>query len=329
MKRTGFIIERIADLDNLYEAFRLASRGKQRKKEVHKYVERLDENIALLRHQILQGDVSVGNYHYFTIYDPKERVICAADFNERVLHHAIINVCQNLFDRTLIDSTYATRKGKGVYSAIDKAVEACTKYRYTAKLDFRKYYDSVDHNILKSLLRRHFKDEYLLQIFDEIIDSYCVTEGKGLPIGNLTSQYFANAYLSIIDHYAKEELRASIYIRYMDDILIADNDRNRLKEIVQKLDNRATTYLYLTLKPPIFRPSKVGQIFLGYKILPYRYELSGRSKKRYRSKILEYDKRFKQGEWDEHTYQEHLLPLTAFVQHAVSSNFRGSCIEMV
>lgn len=211
MKRTGFLIERIADLDNLYEAFRRACRGKQRKEEVRRFREHFDENIALLHRQILEADVNVGNYHYFTIHDPKERTICAADFHERVLHHAIINVCGNLFDRTLIDTTYATRKGKGVYAAIDKAVEACTKYRYTAKLDFRKYYDSIDHDLLKCQLRRRFKDGLLLRIFDEIIDSYSASPGKGLPIGNLTSQYFANAYLSSLDHYVKEMLRAHIY----------------------------------------------------------------------------------------------------------------------
>lgn len=326
MKRTGFLIERIADLDNLYEAFRRACRGKQRKKEVLRFREHFDENIATLRRSILAGNVDVGNYHYFTIYDPKERVICAADFQERVLHHAIINVCHDLFDRTLIDTTYATRKGKGVYAAIDKAVEACSKYAYTAKLDFRKYYDSIDHDTLRSLLRRRFKDRLLLRIFDEIIDSYCVVEGRGLPIGNLTSQYFANAYLSPLDHYAKEVLHARVYIRYMDDILIADNDRSRLKEIVRAFGEQASAQLHLTLKPPMFRRSKEGQTFLGYRILPHHYRLAGRSKKRYRTKLAEYLKNFEQGRWDELTYQEHLLPLTAFVMHAVSRKFRGSCI---
>jgi len=327
MKRQGFLIDRIADSDNLYEAFRLSCRGKQRKEEVLLYREHIDYNIAILREQILSGDVNVGNYHYFTIFDPKERVICAADFPERVLHHAIINVCQEYFDKVLIDTTYATRKGKGVYAAIAKAVEANTKYKYTAKLDFRKYYDSIEHDILKILLRRKFKDGILLRIFDQIIDSYCVTEGKGLPIGNLTSQYFANAYLSPLDHYIKETLHAPMYIRYMDDILVAINDKVELREIVNKLETYASDKLHLNIKPPIFRQSKDGQVFLGYKVLPYRYELSARSKKRYRSKMIEYDKMLIKGKWTEQTYQEHILPLTAFVQHAVSSQFRMSCIN--
>lgn len=169
MKRVGNLIERIADLENLYEAFRKASKGKQRKAEVLEYQKHLDENISTLRKQILYGDVEVGNYHYFTIYDPKKRIICAADFKERILHHAIVNVCMPYFDSSLIDTTYATRKGKGIYAALDKAIVAFSMYRYSLKLDFRKYYDSINHDVLKRLLRRKFKDGRLLLILDAII----------------------------------------------------------------------------------------------------------------------------------------------------------------
>lgn len=329
MKRVGHLIDKIADIENLYEAFYQACRGKQRKKEVLLFRQNFDENIAMLHDQILSGNVRVGNYHYFTIHDPKERVICAADFNERVLHHAIINVCMPYFDRSLIETTYATRKGKGVYAAIDKAISAFAKYQYSLKLDFRKYYDSIDHKILKSLLRSKFKDNTLLQIFDKIIDSYSVSSGKGLPIGNLTSQYFANAYLSPLDHCVKEQLKAPIYIRYMDDILITCNDKSQLKDIYVSLNKYADEELNISLKPPIFRETRDGQIFLGYKIKPYRCELSGRSKKRYRQKLIDYNNKLESGEWNDQTYHEHILPLTAFVRHAVSKKFRQSCVEII
>src|SRR5574344_1276754 len=228
MKRQGYLTENIADLDNLYEAFRKACRGKLRKQEVLLFRKDLDKNIATLRQQILTGCIDVGHYHLFTIFEPKERKICAAEFKERVLHHAIINVCHDIFDSTLIDTTYATRKGKGVYAAVNKAVQALTKYKYTVKLDVRKYYDNISHDILKTALRRKFKDGYLLLTLDKIIDSYSTQDGRGLPIGNLTSQYFANFYLSSLDHFIKEHLRAPIYIRYMDDMLIAGNSKERL-----------------------------------------------------------------------------------------------------
>ncbi len=328
MKRVGFLIEKIADISNLYDAYGKACRGKYCQSKVKQYSQNLDDNISLLRKQLLNGDIDVGHYHYFTIYDPKKRLICAADFPERILHHAIVNICLPIFDKKLIDTTYATRKGKGIYAALDEAISACTKYEYAVKLDFRKYYDSVLHSVLKQQLRKIFKDGRLLLVFDKIIDSYSVSEGCGIPIGNLTSQYFANTYLSPLDHYVKEQLHAPSYIRYMDDVLIMDNDKERLVHIVKEMSRYASDILGLTLKPPIYRQTKYGQTFLGYKVLPYRCELSGRSKKRFRSKIVKYENYLKNGKWNEQTYQEHVLPLVAFVKHAVSNSFLKSCTKI-
>lgn len=299
MKRAGYLIERIASLDNLYLAFAKACRGKQRKAEVQQFRQSFDANIADLRSEILSGSVHVGDYHYFTIHDPKERVICAAPFCERVLHHALMNVCHEYFDRSLIDDTYATRPGKGVYSAIDKAVKAASRYEYMVKLDFRKYYDSISHDILKQKLKRKFKDERLLAIFCQIIDSYHADTGLGLPIGNLTSQYFANAYLSEFDHLAKERFRVPIYIRYMDDILLASDDKVKLMQQVWSLNDYARQTLLLTLKSPICHHSKNGVVFLGYRVLPHHYMLSGRSKRRFRSKLLAYEAKLTEGQWSQ------------------------------
>ena len=328
MKRVGHLMEQIASLDNLYLAYQKACRGKQRKREVLQFTEHFDEEIQRMRQEIIDGTISVGDYHYFTIHDPKERTICAAPFRERVLQHAIMNVCHQYFDRTLIDSTYATRKGKGVYAALDKAVKAMSRYEYSVKLDFRKYYDSIDHAVLKENLRRRFKDKELLLLFDKIIDTYCVTEGKGLPIGNLTSQYFANAYLSELDHKAKELWHAMIYIRYMDDILIVGNDKEELKNCVEQMTAFSSEKLLLTFKPPIYRRNKDGQTFLGYRLLPHHYKLSGRSKKRFRSKLLRYDTLLRENRWTEEQYEEHILPLLSFAQHAESKAFRKACINI-
>ena len=159
-------MEQILSLDNLYLAYQKACRGKKRKQEVLRFAEHFDANISKLRKEIADGTVSIGNYHYFTIHDPKERVICAAPFEERVLQHAIMNVCHPVFDKGLIETTFATRKEKGVYAALEKAVEAITKYDFSVKLDFRKYYDSISHELLKSKRRRLFKDPKLLALFD-------------------------------------------------------------------------------------------------------------------------------------------------------------------
>ena len=328
MKRTGNLTEKIATLDNLYLAFKKAQRGKQTKAEVREFAENLEANMAQMRQEILDGTIAVGEYRYFKIRDPKERVISAAPFRERVLQHAIMNICHDYFDRTLIDTTYATRKGKGLYAALDKAVEAASHYKYLVKLDYRKHFDSIDHEVLKRRLRRMFKDKALLTLFDRIIDSYCVAPGKGLPIGNLTSQYFANLYLSDLDHRVKEQWKAPIYIRYMDDILLAGNDKEELKRCVELMTDYSAHQLLLTFKPPVYRKSADGQVFLGYRVLPYHCKLSGRSKRRFRSKLLTYDRLLGEGRWSQSQYQEHMLPLLSFAQHAESKPFRRACMAI-
>lgn len=328
MKRKGHLMEQILSLDNLYLAYQKACRGKKRKQEVLRFAANFDDNIARMRKEMADGSIAIGNYHYFTIHDPKERIICAAPFEERVLQHAIMNVCHPVFNKGLIETTFATRKEKGVYAALDKAVEAITKYPFSVKLDFRKYYDSISHDLLKSKLRRLFKDPKLLALFDRIIDSYQVEEGRGLPIGNLTSQYFANLYLSDLDHKAKEVWKVPIYIRYMDDILMVANQRLELKQNVKDLTTFSSQVLKLSLKPPIFRKNQQGQIFLGYRILPHHYRLSGRSKRRYRHKLLTYQRLLRDEKWSEQEYSEHILPLLSFALHAESKGFRKSCLEI-
>jgi RNA-directed DNA polymerase len=328
MKRAGHLTEKIAARDNLYLAFIKARRGKQMKAEVKAFTNSLDTNISQMSREILDGTVAVGDYRYFKIRDPKERVISAAPFRERVMQHAIMNVCHDIFDRTLIDTTYATRRGKGLYAALDKAVKAASRYEYLVKLDFRKHYDSIDHEVLKRRLRRMIKDKTLLALLDRIIDSYSVAEGKGLPIGNLTSQYFANLYLSDLDHKVKEQWKADIYIRYMDDILIAGNDKAALKRLVGLMTEYATQELKLTFKPPVYRRVADGQVFLGYRVLPHHCKLSGRSKRRFHSKLTTYNRLLAEGKWDERQYQEHIVPLLAFTMHAESRTFRKSCLAI-
>lgn len=328
MKRTGHLMEQITNLDNLYLAYQKACRGKHGKKEVLLFAESFDLNIQTMRSGLLDGTISVGNYHFFTIHDPKERIICAASFPERVLQHAIMNVCHPVFDRVLIDSTYAARKGKGVYAALDYAVKAMTRYKYSVKMDVRRYYDSIDHDVLKCKLRRILKDKELLMLMDKIIDSYELEKGKGLPIGNLMSQYFANLYLSALDHKAKEKWKIPVYIRYMDDILIAADDRMFLRQCVDNLMKYSSEELELTLKPPVFSKAENGQIFLGYRVLPFHYKLSGRSKKRFRSKWLEYNRLLEVNEWTERQYAEHILPLFSFARHAESLTFRKTCLAL-
>jgi len=165
MKRQGQLLDRIADLNNLYEAFYKAQKGKVHKSAVCAFREKLQANLRTLRHQITSGVIETGNYRSFTIYDPKKRLICATPFSQRVLHHALMNVCHPFFEKHQIGESFASRSGKGTYAALDKAREYNRHYRWFLKLDVRKYFESIDHAILKKQLCRLFKDKDLLLIF--------------------------------------------------------------------------------------------------------------------------------------------------------------------
>ena len=199
MKRIGNLFERVIDPENLRLAFLKASRGKRHRVDQQAWQSNLEENVVRLRDGLMRLDYPIGDYRRFTIYEPKEREICAASFGERVLHHALMNVCEPYFDKWLVFDSYACRVGKGQKDAFVRARQFAHRYRWFLKCDFRKYFDSIPHDRLKAMLARRFKDPMVLAWLGRIIDSYEKTPGRGLPIGNLTSQHLANLYLDPLD----------------------------------------------------------------------------------------------------------------------------------
>lgn len=327
MKRHHQLIEKIGDMDNLYLAFWKARKAKDTKSYVQEFRQNLQANLAVLSQQILLGSVNVGSYKYFKVFDPKERLICAAGFHERVLHHALMNVCHPVFEGFQIFDSYASRKGKGTYAAIRRALVFNQKHRWFLKLDVRKFFDSVDHTVLQSLLRRKFKEEKLLSIFRQIITSYSTTPGKGIPIGNLTSQYFANHYLAVADHYIQEQLKASGYVRYMDDMVIWDNDKQSLLDVGESIRSFTGEQLKLQLKPYCLNKTTKGLPFLGYVLFDKTMHLNQRSRKRFRARMNQYWYNLDSGIWDQSDYHMHITPLLAFAQKAESLPFRRKVME--
>lgn len=329
MKRVGYLMPKIVEVDNLLSAFYGARKGKADKEPVKAYSRRLVENILSLRERLMSGEFRFGKYSYFEIYDPKRRTICAADFEERIVHHAIINVCKPYFERHQIYDSYATRDGKGIYAALDKAASAMRRYGYVAKLDVRKYFDSISHNILKSKLRRLFKDEELLRTLDAIVDSYCVAPDRGVPIGNLTSQYFANFYLSFCDHYAKEVLKVPVYVRYMDDVLVFGRSKQEVCGYVKSMVALLDEEYGLRIKSPQITTCRAGVSFLGYRLNDERVVLNARSKQRFKKKMQDYAKLHTSGVWDDIQYRGHIVPLLAFVQKASTMGLRHYMCEKI
>lgn len=326
-KRVGFLINDIADSDNLREAFWKARKGKEDKDEVIDFREKLDANLILLREELLNGIVEVGNYHYFTIHDPKERLICAASFRERVLHHAIMNICHTYFEKFQIFDSYATRLGKGQYAALERAKFYSGKYQWFCKFDVCKYFDSIDHEVLYNKLTTKFKDPFLLDLFQKIIKSYQTSQGKGLPIGNLTSQYFANFYLGYADHFIKEKLQASAYVRYMDDMVFWSNDKDNLLTLANEYAEFINTSLKLRLKAYCINNLVKGLPFLGYVLFKENIRLNKNSKKRFIRKMKLYQSNLKKEKWTQTQYAMHVLPLIAFTRHCNSINLRKQLLS--
>ena len=293
MKRVGKLFEEICCIQNLHEAYYKASKNKRLTAGYIHFRKNAEKNLAFLRQLLLDGKYKHGKYRHFTITDPKQCLISAATFSDRVIHHAIMNVLEPVFERQFIFHTYACRKGKGTHAAARYAFKCAKSSAYFLKLDVKKYFDSIDHAVLKQLLCRIIKDSRCLSLLFCVIDSYKVPfEGgssgreKGLPIGNLTSQFFANFYLSLLDHFVLEKLKPKAYVRYMDDIVIFDDSLLRLKQIFNDVSVFCLEKLVLSLKIPVFGKCRNGVPFLGWKLSSKDIQILKKTRRRMKQKLL-------------------------------------------
>jgi retron-type reverse transcriptase len=259
------------------------SLGKSQKHTVIDFYLNLDANLAAIAAELRSGSYIPGPYNTFLIKDPKERIISASPVQDRIVQHALMNCYDPVFERQQIYDSYACRLHKGTQKAVLRAFHfAKSRYfplpGFFLKMDVRKYFDSIDHYTLKNLLAKFIKEKKARAFFYTIIDSYHFTPGKGLPIGNLTSQYFANQYLSSLDHYLKEKLQVKKYIQYMDDMLIFGEDKSRLKDLYHASIEYASNMLQLQLKQVVLSSLYNGAPFLGFLIKPHGIFLQKKSK---------------------------------------------------
>lgn len=321
MKRAGDLISKISTIDNLYLAWTKTIRGKQDKPAVLRFRENFHENIRALSDDLREGTKTWGPYYCFTIHDPKERVIKVAPLEDRIAYHAIMNVCEPVFERQQIFDSYACRKGKGQFAALDRAKAFSRKSPFFLQLDVRKYFDSVPHEILKSKLGRLFKDRVLLRLFTRLIDSYETTPRNGIPIGSLTSQFFANMYLAYLDHFIQEELRCGRYVRYMDDLILW-GEREELKDWYCQIEVFCRETLQISFKPFILNRCGHGVSFLGHRVFPGRLLINQRSKKRFSRKVREALEEFRAGYLTESEFLIKIETLISFISHADTEALR-------
>lgn len=329
MKRVGGLYDAMLDRENFLLAFHRAAKGKRYRAEVSEFQDDLPNWLASIAERLSSGSFAFGRFHQFLIRDPKERIITAPCFEERVVHHAIMNVCEPVLDCWLIDDTFACRIGRGREAAVDRAMQFCRAQPWCLKLDVRKYFDSIDHDRLLERLTRRFKEVPLHELFEQIVRSFRGAQGLGLPIGSLMSQHFANFYLGWLDRYVKEALQVRGYVRYMDDMLMWGDDRQDLQRVQRECENFVVDELGLEFKPAQVRRIEQGISFLGCRLFPTHVELNRRSKQRWRSRVRFLEKAYRLGLVSDLDLQKRLASLTAFARGGAvrSWKFRTSVLE--
>ncbi|MBV6392028.1 MAG: hypothetical protein KPEEDBHJ_01245 [Anaerolineales bacterium] len=311
------------DWDNLLLAYHKAAKGKRGHADVAEFEYRLEENLLQLQRELQEQTYQPGAYHSFYIHDPKKRLISAAPFRDRVVHHALCNLIEPIFEKSFISDSYANRVGKGTHKAVDRAQQFARRYKYVLTCDIRQYFPSIDHEILLTALYRKLQfapgcdlqfapgcdlqfarlhnlkivvrsilqsgigvlqEEYDMVYFkgdDPSTGSgqglFAANRPRGLPIGNLTSQFWANCYLNPFDHFVKRNLRCKGYVRYVDDFLLFSNDKTELNEwrcrIIAELAKLRLTLHETKCQP---RPVAEGIPFLGFVVFPEHRLLKSR-----------------------------------------------------
>jgi len=331
MKRYGYLFERVCSFEALRKSAWKAAKGKKKKPRVAQFLFNLENEVIDLEQELLTKRYHPRPYRTFMVHDPKERMICAADFRDRVVHHAVCEALEPIFKRLFIFDTYACLKDRGTHRAVKRAQAFCRRHRYFLKLDVHKYFDSVDHNVLKTLLRQKIKDSDLLWLIDVFIDHPVpwTEPGKGIPIGNLTSQHFANFYLSDLDHFIKECLRIKGYARYMDDLVLFDNEKNTLWDAAASIEDYLREQLLLKIKKGslLLAPVMQGLPFLGYRVFPGVIRISRQGWRRFRRKVRHRNLGFINGLMDEEQWQRSMSSLVGHLQQADTRNLRAAYFQ--
>lgn len=326
MKRIGNIFKDICTLDNLHLAYTKARKGKGRRYGVRLFKKNLEVNLQQLQRELIEGTYRTSEYDVFTILDPKERIVYRLPFRDRVVHHAIMNLLEPIWVSVFITNSYACIKGRGIHGVvrhIKRDLKDADGTAYCLKLDIRKFYPSIDHDVMKQIIRRKIKDVRLLYLLDEIIDS-----APGVPIGNYLSQFFANLYLSYFDHWLKEEKRVKYYYRYADDIVILGPNKEYLHGLFTDIDTYLRDRLRLEVKGnyQVFPVDARGIDFVGY-VFRHTHILMRKSiKKRFCRKAASLNKK----NLTAREYRQRIAPWLGWAKHCNSKHLlKTVCHEQV
>jgi len=340
MKRHKNLYAKLCSFDNLILAAKNARKGKRFILQVMRFHDRLEQELLSIQKELVSHTYQPGMYRPFWIHDKgKQRYISSAPYRDRVVHHVLINIIGPVFERTFIFDSYANRKGKGTHKGLDRCQDFSRNNQFVLKCDISKYFPSIDHEILKQIVRQKLADADVLWLVDTIIDASNAQEPvceyfpgddlwtpfnrrKGIPIGNLTSQFFANMYLNGFDHFVKETLLCKAYLRYVDDFLCF----HQSKELLHEIRHRMTEYLQtlrLKLHPKKSRvfPVKSGIPFLGFRVYPNHRRLCKRNSMAFRRRLRHYSYLYRIGE-------KELADITPSVQGWLAHAFHGDTYRL-
>lgn len=330
---------------NLFEAARLAASGKKSRPDVASFLANLEPELFRLQRQLVSGAYRPGPYRTFRILDPKPRLISAAPFPDRVVHHALTNITEPIFERRFVPYSFACRSGFGTHNALAHARQACARYPCVLKLDIRKYFPSMDHRILMDLLARAIRCPQTLRLIETILASYTSPDEllhyfpgdtlftpherpRGLPLGNQTSQFFANVYLNPMDQMIVRNLRPGAYARYVDDFLLFSDSNEQLHEMHHYIQE----FLYgfrLSLHPGKSRVywCRDGFPFLGFRLFPEHMRLARPNVVRFRRRLKQLHADFHAGLISKETVNQSVRAWIGHAMHGDTWRLREQIFE--
>lgn len=328
MKRHGYFFPQLCDFGHLLAAFRRALRGSGHSHEAQRFFFELEPQLLALQRGLQDGSYQPQPYRYFRIRDPKARIISVAPFVDRVVHHAIVALLEPIYEPAFIHDSYATRKGKGQHQAILQAQRFLQRERWFLKADVDQYFASIEHDRLMALLARKVKDRRFLALTERMIRNGG-EDGRGLPIGNLTSQFFANVYLNPLDHFVKEELRVRGYLRYMDDFVLFAEDKAALKAHRKAIETFLAEKLALRLKPSatLLNQACHGLSYLGARIFRDTIRIHPANLRRSREKLRQQQKAYGRGRMSEERYLACLQSRWAYLSWFDSEGLRREILK--
>lgn len=341
-KTLAHLWPQVTSWENLLVAYRKCRRRKRYKTPACRFDFAWEQALLELQRDLTSGAYRHGPYRHFYVHEPKRRKISAAPFRDRVVHHALVNVLEPIFEKKFVFDSYACRRGKGTHRAIRRAQAFLRRHEYYCQTDIVRFFPNIDHGVLMELLKRTIRDRHVLGLIERILasgedvlrneatpsyfsgdDLLAVLRPRGLPIGNLTSQFFANVFLDPIDHFIKEQLRVPGYVRYADDLLLFGPSKEFLWDRRERLSERlAQLRLRLHRDKTVIRPARCGLQFLGFKVFPDTRRLTQDGLRRFNRHLRRLRWLYQNGLVSFEFIRASLRAWTAHAQHANSTAIR-------